>query len=195
MRPFDPATWIEYSADFYAHRENIATFKAEYGKEQLSLLASHFSVPLLAVCPKHAVDGETEVTAANLEAQLQSDWLTFKSDLYSGQLNQEQAMNTKFAAYWSQIELHYSPRYPFLIVLIMLTLCLPIGTAECERIFSLMNRLKDAVHNRRSNSTLRDWIMVLCNGPKSLGEFETAIDRFIDSWESTADRRPNIINI
>ena len=25
--------------------------------------------------------------------------------------------------------------------------------------------------------------------------FETAVDRFIDSWESTAERRPNIINI
>ena len=66
------------------------------------------------------------------------------------------------------------------------------GTAECERIFSLMNRLKDPVHNRRGNDTLRDWIMVLCNGPGSLADFEKRIDSFVDFWESLAQRRPNL---
>ena len=105
--------------------------------------------------------------------------------------NRNQAVITKFADYWAKIESHYKERYPFLLVLITLIMCLPIGTAECERIFSYMNRLKDQVHNRRGNSTLRNLIMILCNGPKSLLEFEQDIDRFIDHWEAQVDRRHN----
>jgi hypothetical protein len=149
-------------------------------------------VPLLAVSPKFAVDGATAANSENLDALLQRDWLSFKTDLYSGELNRTTAKTTKFFDYWSYIECHYKDRYPFLLTLILPILCLPIGTAECERIFSFMNRLKDQSHNRRSNATLRDLIMILCNGPKSLSDFEPQLDKFIDFWESLVERRHNL---
>ena len=178
-------------SDANLEKERIKTFEADYGMEELSLLASHFCVPLLKFCPLTGVDGTTEITADNLEAHMQADWRTFKADIFNGNMNKEHALSLKFSDYWGAVELRYSERYPFLLVLIVLVMCLPIGTAECERIFSYMNRLKDPVHNRRNNSTLRNLIMILCNGPQTIEAFDHDIDRFIDHWESEFERRPN----
>ena len=76
----------------------------------------------------------------------------------------------------------YQGRYPWLLWIVLVIRLVPIGSAECERMFSLMNRLKTDLRNRMKNSTLNDLMTVNRLAPETLSDDE--LDELIDFWEA-----------
>ena len=56
-------------------------------------------------------------------------------------------------------------RFQNILVLVELMLTLSPSTAECERQFSSMNRIKSALRNRLSNDSLHALMKTNCDGP------------------------------
>ena len=71
--------------------------------------------------------------------------------------------------------------YPQLSKLAMITLILPVSTAECERCFSAMNRIKTDLRNRLFTITLDSLIRISIEGP-SLDDFN--FEKVFQNWSS-----------
>ena len=50
--------------------------------------------------------------------------------------------------FWAILRAICRPRYPGFALLVLIIRLLPIGSAKCERIFSLMNRIKPDLRSR-----------------------------------------------
>ena len=75
--------------------------------------------------------------------------------------------------------------FPNLSKLLVRGLLLPIATADCERGFSAMNRIKTSPRNRLKAETLEQ-LMFIIEGPP-LKNFE--FDRAADHWGRRGNRR------
>ena len=73
-------------------------------------------------------------------------------------------------------------RFKNILVLVDLMLTLSPSTAECERQFSSMNRIKTALRNRLSNDSLQALMKINCDGPSD-NDFdpEEAINKWLTS--------------
>ena len=73
-------------------------------------------------------------------------------------------------------------RFQNILVLVDLMLTLSPSTAECERQFSSMNRIKTALRNRLSNDSLQALMKINCDGPSD-NDFdpEEAINKWLTS--------------
>ena len=69
--------------------------------------------------------------------------------------------------------------YPNLSKLAKVCLILPVSTADCERSFSTMKRVKTDLRNRINTSTLDTLMRIRIEGP-SLSEFD--FDTALNSW-------------
>ena len=58
----------------------------------------------------------------------------------------------------------------------------PIGSAECERMFSLMSRLKTVLRSRMKNAILNDLMTVSRLSPDKLSDVE--LDELIEFWKA-----------
>ncbi|KAE8293775.1 hypothetical protein D5F01_LYC06711 [Larimichthys crocea] len=67
---------------------------------------------------------------------------------------------------------------------------LPVSTADCERGFSSMKRVKTSLRNRMKESTLNNLLMISMEGPPA-EEFN--FHAACDSWAGMARRRLNVI--
>ena len=80
------------------------------------------------------------------------------------------------------MRMQYQERYPWFLRLVLIILLVPIGSAECERMFSLMNRLKTDLRSRMKNGRLNDLMTVNRLAPSTLSDEE--LDELIDFWEA-----------
>ena len=73
-------------------------------------------------------------------------------------------------------------RFKNILVLVDFMLTLSPSTAECERQFSSMNRIKPALRNRLSNDSLQALMKINCDGPSD-NDFdpEEAINKWLTS--------------
>ena len=76
--------------------------------------------------------------------------------------------------------------YPCLSKLACIALILPISTAECERSFSAMKRVKTELHNRLITTTLDHLLRISISGP-DLKDYD--FDRAVDEWDAMRNRR------
>ena len=79
--------------------------------------------------------------------------------------------------------------YPNLSTSASIALILPVSTADCERAFSTMKRVKTELQNRMSTKTLNQLLQILqihIEGPK-LEEFN--FDKAVDTWGKMKNRR------
>ena len=76
--------------------------------------------------------------------------------------------------------------YPNLSKLAKVCLILPVSTADCERSFSTMKRVKTDLRNRMNTSTLDALMRIRIEGP-SLSEFD--FDTALNSWAKLRNRR------
>ena len=81
----------------------------------------------------------------------------------------------------------FSSLYPTLSKLASITLTLPISTANCERGFSTMNRIKTDPRNRLKTFTLDMLIRLSSEGP-SLETFDSAVN----VWAQKSKRRISV---
>jgi len=99
-----------------------------------------------------------------------------------GDIGIERIASSSHSEFWRFMRMHYQERYPWFLRLVLIILLVPIGSAECERIFSLMNRLKTDVRNRMENGRLNDLMTVNRLAPSTLSDEE--LDEVIDFWEA-----------
>ena len=78
---------------------------------------------------------------------------------------------------------HYRIRYPWLVMLLLIVRLLPIGSADCERMFSLMNRLKTDLRNRLKTGKL-DVLMRVNRLAPSVAD---VTDATLDEWIAFCD--------
>ena len=76
--------------------------------------------------------------------------------------------------------------YPALSKLFSIALVLPVSTADCERGFSTMKRIKTVPRNRLSTATLDHLISISAEGP-ALDEFD--FDQAVVKWGAKRNQR------
>jgi len=69
------------------------------------------------------------------------------------------------------------------VKVVLIIALVSIGSAECERILSLMNRLKTDLKNRMKNGLLNNLITVNRLGPSLPVLTDEDIDAMIEHWE------------
>ena len=143
------------------------------------MLAGHYANLIL----RKEGDADT-CDAQTLELAILSDWACLKRDLVSGDIGLDRVKNDSFSEFWKHMREHYKPRYPWFLVLVLIARLVPIGSAECERMFSLMNRLKTDLRNRMNNSRLNDLMTVIRLAPGLDELTDEGLDKWIGVWES-----------
>ena len=76
--------------------------------------------------------------------------------------------------------------YPNFTKLAQVCMTLPISTADCERAFSTMRRIKSRLRSQMSNITLNHCMRVPIEGPP-LEDFD--FDTSLDTWSKLRNRR------
>ena len=79
--------------------------------------------------------------------------------------------------------------FPNFALLATIALIIPVSTAECERCFSSMKRIKTTLRNRMETATLDQLMRIANEGPKP-EEFN--FDKAADLWGSLRQRRINV---
>ena len=140
---------------------------AHYGESELNTLLSHYS------------NGPLELNHDNAL----SEWKEFKM-FFSQPCNRMQSIKEV-----SEFCLCSSGRrqlFPIMAELIARGLILPIATADCERGFSALNRIKTCPRNRLKTRTLEELMFISIEGP-TLEQFDFAAAA--DKWGKLKNRR------
>ena len=88
---------------------------------------------------------------------------------------------------WKALNRSHADQFPNLFGLVDLILTIPASTAECERGFSAMKRVKSELRTRLNTSTLSDLMIVMLESP-SICDFEPL--RACELWAEDCQRRP-----
>ena len=76
--------------------------------------------------------------------------------------------------------------YPYFVKLAQVCLTLPISTADCERAFSTMRRIKSRLRSEMNNNTLNHCMRISIEGPQ-LQDFD--FDSAVRTWSGLRNRR------
>ena len=139
---------------------------AAESQENLAILASHYSTGDDA-----PVDSE----------ELNKEWESFSVmmvDHYSGAKTRDVFRDLASDKLWTV--------YPQLSCIACLGLCIPFSTADCERAFSAMKRVKTPLRNRLKTSTLDCLLRISIEGP-NLNDFD--FDLAVKKWGTIRNRR------
>ena len=135
-------------------------------KEKLQLLISHYGT------------GEDAPVSAE---KLRKEWESFYYML------QDHYSNAKAIEVMKDlVNEKLNPVYPQLSCLANLALVIPINTADCERAFSTMKRVKTRIRNRLKSVTLDALLRISIQGP-SLDEFD--FESAVNKWSSITNRK------
>ena len=156
-------------------------FGDEFGVDDVTVLFNHYCGLLVQLQLEGAQD------KGSAKAALLSDWKVFKADIMGGDLGKDKASTYTFSNFWKDISLHHRARYPVLVWLVLITRLIPIGSAECERMFSLMNRLKTDLRNRIKTKRLDQWMRVNRLAPSVCDVSDAELDVWIDHWNNECD--------
>ena len=135
----------------------------DYGNSAVSIIAAHFTT---------AVDS----------ARLQLEWMRFKHILLN-QLSDKTA-DAVMGILVSDTSLSFL--YPYLSKIASIALTLPVSTADCERGFSTMNRIKTDRRTRLNTPTLDKLIRISSEGP-NIDSFD--FDTAVSVWAEKSNRR------
>lgn len=153
----DPSKLPEESAEGFS----------TYGNDKLDLL-----------CLRYGSGDRADIC----EEEVRSEWITLKQLLSQG-YNQ-----TKCREFLTLLSTDSTlmTMFPNFAVLASIALVIPVSTAECERCFSCMKRIKTVLRNRMETATLDQLMLIVNEGPK-LEEFN--FDKAADLWGSLRQRR------
>ena len=126
---------------------------------------------------------EGRLDAGDVELKVLQDWQCLKKDLIFGDfgIDKVKESHSEFLGFTRR---YYRGRYPWLVKVFLIIALVPIGSAECERMFSLMNRLKTDLRNRMKNGVLDNVMTVNRLGPSLPNLTDEDIDAMIDHWKS-----------
>lgn len=160
----------------------------------LSALATIFNSQKAMCCPSDQFSSYGEREIATISAHftttvaneiLLQEWSCFKHLLIAEfkEVSTRDVMSTLSA------NTTFSSLYPTLSKLASIALVVPVSTADCERGFSTMNRIKTDPRNRLKTDTLDKLIRLSSEGPE-LDQFN--FERAATLWASRSNRRINI---
>ena len=114
---------------------------------------------------------------------LKSEWLDFRIYMFSncGKMSMKGVL-TSLATQNNTTSIVY----PNLSKLAQICLVLPIGTADCERRFSTMKRIKTRLRSQMSNITLNHCMRISMEG-EAFDKLD--FDNAVDSWSRLKNRR------
>ena len=115
-----------------------------FGVEELRRLVRYCSECLL----DKVVGKDGPFDEASMERCVLQYWECFKADLLRGDFGSERLKSCAHSEFWGFMRKHYQGRYPWLLWVVLIIRFVPIGSSECERMFSLMSRLKTDLQNR-----------------------------------------------
>ena len=139
-----------------------------YGEKEIEELAEHYGV------------GDSPLISSE---NLKSEWLDFRIYMLSNctKMTMKELLSS-LALQDSTI----SVVYPNLSKLAQVFMALPIGTADCERGFSTMKRIKTRLRSQMSNVTLNHCMRISMEAP-ALDTFD--FDTALNSWSALKKRR------
>ena len=157
----------------------------------LSALATIFNPQKALSCPSEqfSMYGDDEIatvsahfTVTVVNETLFQEWSCFKHLLLAEfkEMSIEETMST-LSAHSS-----FSSLYPTLSKLASIALIIPVSTADCERGFSTINRIKTDSRNRLKTETLDKLIRLSVEGPE-LDQFD--FEQAASLWASKSKRR------
>ena len=136
--------------------------ESNYGIDKLDTLGNHFG----------SVDHQV----------LRTDWTNFR--VYMMQCCQGMSMKAVLSKLATNSTLQQM--YPQLYKLAQICLIIPVSTADCERGFSAMGRVKTKLRNQMKNSTLNHCLRIVIEGPP-VADFD--FEQTLDSWKEHGHRR------
>ena len=139
----------------------------QFGEQEIASLCEHFG--------RFLADKDLD------KSQITLEWEMFKLKIYVEAW--EQRLQT---VSWKEINRRYSSELPNILPLIDLVLTLPSTSADCERGFSAMKRIKTEQRSLLLPSTLNDLMMIHINSP-SIPEFDPTAS--LNDWLSVKSRR------
>ena len=129
----------------------------------------------------------TQYSSSPLEVSpdVHEEWIQFKTFLTSSQELKNGSIKdlVKFLLCTAERQ----ALFPILSKLLVRGLILPIATADCERGFSAMNRIKTTPRNRLKTTTLENLMFISIEGPNDPDKFD--FSRAADKWGSMHNRR------
>ena len=140
-----------------------------YGQDKIDYLQKHYG------------EGENP----DVGDECASEWESMKRFL--GERFKEKSMREMISILTTDTSIQ--SLYPNLSKLASIAAIIPVSTAECERSFSAMKRIKTALRNRLKTTTLDCLIRVNIEGP-SLSEFN--FERAADIWQRMRNHRLRI---
>ncbi|KAI8493938.1 hypothetical protein Bbelb_282850 [Branchiostoma belcheri] len=157
---FDPTLWPPGDGELDS-----------YGEEEVSTIFAHYKETL-------------ERTGHSLEDCL-LQWAELKR-LVKRKLT---AGHIKYLDLWQEVMRHHLERFRDILALVQIVLLFPLSTAECERGFSLMKRIKSDWRSRLTSDTVTA-LMAISLSPTTVDTFNP--DSAIAKWWSAgkAPRRP-----
>jgi hypothetical protein len=162
----------------------VRDFVENFGVGEIRTFTQHFA-GLLKI--KMNDDGVSD--DAMLVSMMMGDWQSFKADIVKGDIGILKLKNESHSEFWNFMRQHYKDRYPCLLWLVLIIRLVPIGSAECERMFSLMNRLKTDLRNRMKNARLNELMTVNRLAPSLKDLTDSNLDQWISHWDAECKRR------
>lgn len=155
-----------------------------------SIFSAEKAIKVQSDCFNSYGDSEVEILSTQfthtvVKERLQQEWSCFKHILVSDFKEQ----STKNLMLIVSEDTSFSSLYPSLSYLASIALILPLSTADCERGFSTLKRIKTDARNRLKTDTLDKLIRLSSEGP-SMSEFN--FDRAATLWSSRSNRRIKI---
>ena len=148
------------------------TLLQEFGRESLQILTDH-SLPVV-------IDAD-EVTA---------EWEVFKNSPVCNDSSIPIKSMEPCQVMTTLVETEYfSALFPTLCKLCLIALLIPASTADCERDFSSLKRIKIPLRNCLSNTIINQLLFISAEGP-ALGKFD--FDAACNLWASKRNRRISV---
>ena len=116
------------------------------------------------------------------------EWSLLKFKIY----DEKFCIDSLKALSWADINRKYRTELPNLLILIDLVLTLPASSAECERGFSGMKRIKSSERSSLGQQSLDDLLMIYMNS-KSVSQFDPTTA--IEFWLTRKNRYLNRLNV
>ena len=156
------------SFKFWPEKQNMT----EFGDNWVDALVTHFTPAL-------------EAAGAD-SVRIGDEWAVVKSFIYSKPEWQEKLCKLT----WPELNRSFSSECPNLLALIDLVLSLPASTAECERGFSHMKRIKSDLRSTLNSDALNDLMLTQLLAP-SVRQFTPK--QAVEVWlkKGPRQRRPN----
>lgn len=183
-------------------RKEIATLLSYYSPKQDTLMetsepSSESSAISPSSCSSHSQVSPQEIDAEEVYSEWEFAKTCMRTNFKSFQPSQQLASGSEATAdykqalaskeIWANFFRSYSDMCPNLLKLVIACYLLPMSSAECERCFSAVNRIKTKQRASLKPETLESLLFIRIEGPATPKEFD--FTPALRKWRNMSNRR------